>query len=127
MFSIAYHKHPHVFYGIVLTAFLGGESSSTVRSWALCGLQLPLALKNFERVGNGSVMIFKTLQFQFSLTLNWDSVLISVWQPARVSHFHILLSGQIHPEARLLKVPDGISQHLPFLFPSSFIYKQETV
>lgn len=54
------------FYAVVLTAFLGGESSGTVRSWALCGLRLPLSLKNSEHVGNGSVMIFRTLQFQFS-------------------------------------------------------------
>lgn len=72
VFSIAYHKHPHLFYGVVLTAFLGGESSHTVRSWALCGLRLPLSLKNSEHVGNGSVIIFRTLQFQFSLTLYWD-------------------------------------------------------
>lgn len=52
--SVAYHKHPHLFYGVVLTAFLGGESSSTVRSWALCGLHLPLSLKNFRTHGKQS-------------------------------------------------------------------------
>lgn len=71
-FPVFFAQTPTSFYSVVLTTFLGGQSSSTGRSWALCGLRLPLSLKNSEHAGNGSMMIFRTLQFQFSLILYWD-------------------------------------------------------
>lgn len=79
------------------------------------------------------MMIFRTLKFQFSLILYWDRQCAHLCVAAclsgitHVSHFHTLLSGQIHPEAGLWTLPKGIWQHLPFLFPSSFIYIQDTV
>lgn len=114
VFSVAYHKHAHLFYGVVLTAFLRGESSSTIRSWALCGLRLTLLLKNSEHVGNGSMMIFRMLKFQFSLILYWDRQCARLCVAAclsgitNVSHFHMLLSGQTHPEDGLWKLPQEI-------------------